>query len=76
MKFILSLCFLFCCTVSFSQINFEKGYLISNQGEKLDIFIKNNDWNDNPTEFKYKITLDSDQVIDESINNVKEFGIG
>lgn len=38
-----------------AQINFEKGYFISNDNEKIECLIKSIDWKNNPTEFKYKL---------------------
>jgi hypothetical protein len=58
----------------YSQINFEKGYYINNSDQKINCLIKNVDWNNNPTEFSYKLTKDSDKQI-ANINTVKEFGI-
>jgi len=58
----------------YSQISFEKGYFIDNSGQKIDCLIKNNDWKNNPTEFEYKSSEDTD-AIKISILSVKEFGI-
>lgn len=66
--------FLFFIFNSYSQINFEKGYFINNNGEKTDCLIKNLDWNNNPTSFDYKLTDDS-VILSNSIINTQEFGI-
>ncbi|WP_100610654.1 porin family protein [Confluentibacter lentus] len=59
---------------SFSQISFEKGYYIDNSNQKIDCLIKNVDWKNNPTEFEYKLSDDSEtEKLD--INSVKEFSI-
>ena len=58
----------------FSQISFEKGYYINNSDQKIDCFIKNIDWLDNPIKFEYKITENSDEKT-IVIKSVKEFGI-
>ncbi len=58
----------------YSQITFEKGYYINNSGQKNDCLIKNNDWRNNPIDFKYKIS-ENDKVKTISIKEVKEFGI-
>jgi len=58
----------------YSQINFEKGYFINNSDQKINCLIKNVDWNNNPTEFKYKLTKSSDAQ-KATIETVKEFGI-
>jgi len=59
---------------SYSQIIFEKGYYINNSDQKVDCLIKNIDWKNNPTEFEYKLTLNSDKK-KATIKTVKEFGI-
>ena len=59
---------------SYSQIKFEKGYFVYDADLKVECFIKNIDWSNNPTEFEYKLLDDSEEKI-ASINAVKEFGI-
>ena len=59
---------------SFGQINFEKGYFIDNDNRKTECLIKNEDWNDNPTTFFYKID-GSDVPQQTTISAVKEFCI-
>lgn len=61
-------------TSSFSQNTFVKGYYIDNSNKKIDCFIKNKDWLNNPTKFKYKNNPDS-EVKTVIINDVKEFGV-
>lgn len=75
MKNILSTLVLLLMTTSpiLAQITFEPGYYINNLGSKTDGFIKNIDWKDNPTEFEFKTSLDSDPKI-LLIRNVQEFG--
>ncbi|NDP27423.1 MAG: hypothetical protein GZ087_08375 [Flavobacterium sp.] len=67
--------FLFCSSFIYSQINFEKGYFISNSGVQTECFIKNYDWKSNPIEFEYKITLQKATSRKETVANIKEFGI-
>ncbi|MCF6297958.1 MAG: autotransporter outer membrane beta-barrel domain-containing protein [Flavobacteriaceae bacterium] len=59
---------------SYSQITFERGYIIQNTGNKKTCLIKNIDWRDNPTEIKYKL-LETDKVKTVKLNNIIEFGI-
>ena len=59
---------------SYSQIIFEKGYYINNSNQKINCLIKNLDWKNNPTEFEYKQTENSD-VKKATIKSVQEFGI-
>ena len=61
-------------TTAFSQIRFEKGYLINNQNEKSEVLIKNEDWLNNPTQFTYKISEDAAPKT-AFMSEVKEFGV-
>ena len=59
---------------SFCQISFEKGYYIDYSDNKVDCLIKNLDWKNNPSEFEYKLSEDSEiNTLDAS--SAKEFGI-
>lgn len=57
-----------------SQITFEQGYFIDNLGNKIECYIKNSDWKNSPSEFKYKHTLEGD-IKTETLKSVKEFGV-
>jgi len=59
---------------SYSQIEFEKGYLIDNSGKRTDCFIQNMDWKNNPDKFEYKLTGNSELKIG-TIKTIKEFTI-
>ena len=61
-------------TTAFSQIRFEKGYIINNKDEKSEVLIKNEDWSLNPTNFIYKNSEDGSELT-AKIENVKEFGV-
>lgn len=58
----------------YSQISFEKGYYIDNTNQKTNCLIKNIDWKNNPTEFEYKLSENSESK-KASIKSIKEFGI-
>jgi hypothetical protein len=58
----------------YSQIVFESGYFISESGQRVDCFIKNSDWKNNPTGFDYRLSENS-EILQQDIKNVKEFGI-
>lgn len=58
----------------FSQINYEKGYLINNKNEKSEVLIRNEDWALNPKDFDYKVSSEDKAMIGK-ISDVKEFGI-
>ena len=62
------------CLNFYSQITFEKGYFINNNDEKVECLIKNLDWLNTPTSFKYKLLENSDEKT-ITIKDVKEFGI-
>lgn len=59
---------------SYSQISFEKGYFINNDGIKTECLIKNLDWKYNPSSFHFKINK-NDTPKNNSIESVKEFAI-
>ncbi len=59
---------------TYSQISFEKGYYIDNSDKKVECFIRNVDWKNNPTEFEYKLTETSEKKT-LKIQSAKEFGV-
>lgn len=58
----------------YSQITFEKGFYINNDGQKTICLIKNIDWVNNPTEFQIKLN-ENNEVKTITIDNVKEVTI-
>jgi hypothetical protein len=62
------------CINCYSQVSFEKGYYIDNNSQKIKCLIKNLDWKNNPSEFKYKL-LENDKPKNITIKSIKEFGI-
>ncbi|MDN3691937.1 hypothetical protein QWZ06_06570 [Chryseobacterium tructae] len=62
-------------TLLYSQINFEQGYIINENGEKINALIKNNDWNSNPSVIQYKLNSD-DKINQLQTRNLKEFSVG
>lgn len=75
MKKLLLLTIFFYCGIINAQISFEKGYFILNNGTKVDCFIKNSDWKNNPTDFKYKKQISDTEYQTETISNVQEFSM-
>ncbi|MFD1601186.1 hypothetical protein ACFSJW_22570 [Flavobacterium artemisiae] len=73
-KILLITLFLYFSVIN-AQISFEKGYFISNDGTKTECYIKNIDWSNNPVDFKYKISINDNEIKTETIATVKEFGI-
>ncbi len=57
-----------------TQVLFEKGYFIDNQGETHNCFIQNKDWKNNPTKFRYKVSQ-LGRTNETNIHEVQEFGI-
>ncbi len=64
---------LFCLT-SYSQVTFEKGYYINNSNKKIDCYIKNVDWKNNPTEIEYRLS-ENEETKTATIKTIKEFSI-
>jgi len=75
MKKIIKYFFLFTSVILYSQVNFETGYFIKNDGTKTNCFIKNYDSRYNPNQIVFKGNLDEKERI-ANINDIKEFGIG
>lgn len=59
---------------AYSQIKYEKGYFITNDNQKRECLIKNVDWKNNPDNFIYKTSQNSDPQT-ANIGFVKEFAI-
>lgn len=74
MKVSLSLLFVMTIQCFFSQVSFEKGYIIDNDNNKKEVLIKNGDWINNPLDFTYKNDENSPENIG-NISNTKEFGV-
>lgn len=76
MKFsIFTLLILFSISLNvYSQTEYEKGYFITNNGDKVEGLIKNKDWLNNPTEINFKLSTNA-EVQTETIDNIQEFGI-
>ncbi|MTH16946.1 tRNA modification GTPase [Flavobacterium sp. LC2016-01] len=75
MKKILLFTLLLYCSFINAQISFEKGYFISNDGQRTECFIKNLDWKNTPKDFKYKTDPSEKEFKTENIANIQEFGI-
>ncbi|MBC3759233.1 tRNA modification GTPase [Hyunsoonleella sp. SJ7] len=73
-KLITLLFFLILGLNGFAQNTFLQGYYINNSNERMDCLIKNGDWLNNPTQFEYKLSENSEQKI-QTITSVKEFEI-
>ncbi|WP_116788309.1 outer membrane beta-barrel protein [Flavobacterium psychrotrophum] len=58
----------------FAQINFEPGYTVNNQGVKTECLIKNTGWKNNPENFEYRLSANS-EVKRGNINEFSEFSV-
>ena len=56
-----------------AQIKYEKGYIIKDDNSRIECLIKNEDWENNPSNFKYKLTENA-SVSKGNLNTIKEFG--
>src|SRR5690606_7705833 len=70
----LSFLFLFCFAFGTAQINYEAAYYINNSGETINGFIKNEGWNNNPSEIEFKKNNTAEGEL-LKISAVSEFGI-
>ncbi|MCB0493636.1 MAG: tRNA modification GTPase [Cyclobacteriaceae bacterium] len=66
--------FLTSSVIGYGQIDFEPGYYVDNNDQKIHCFIKNIDWKSNPSEFEYK-TVSTDEPRTMGVATVKEFGV-
>lgn len=58
----------------YAQKQFLKGYFITDEGTKVDCFIKDDDWKNNPSEFTYKITPSAETKLG-TVNAITSFTI-
>lgn len=70
-KFSAIICFILSLSAS-SQVNFEKGFLIDNNQQRIDCFIKNIDWEQDSKVITYKLTPDG-PIKTAGIESIKEF---
>ncbi|HHH53065.1 MAG TPA: tRNA modification GTPase [Bacteroidetes bacterium] len=75
MKIILFILSIFIYVNAYTQIVYEEGYIINNEGQKINCYIKNVDWRNNPDQIQYKISKKGSPKLG-TLKNIKEFGIG
>jgi hypothetical protein len=73
-RILLALLLTISCLTGHTQIKFDSGYFVGNDGKRTVCLIKNYDWKYNPTEFLYKQTENA-AAQKETIADVREFGI-
>ena len=71
---ILFILFLFITPLTNAQAEYEAGYFINDQGEKVNCLIKNERWEVNPEEFEYKLN-ESSAVKVGNIDDVQMFAV-
>ena len=59
---------------AFSQIKFENGHYVDNNGIRHEVQIRNMDWNDNPRKISVRDS-DQAQVFEKTIDEIREFTI-
>lgn len=59
---------------SYSQIKFEPGYFIDNNGKRYEVLIRNLDWRATPESFEYR-TAENSEIRNATKENVQEFGV-
>ena len=67
-------CFLLYSLNSFTQVTFEKGFLINDSGEKRTCLIQNEGWQKNPSFFKFK-TPENSSIQEGDIESVRLFSV-
>jgi hypothetical protein len=73
-KKVLLLLFICVCLQGFSQVKFEKGYIIDNQNKVITCLIKNADWLKNPDEIEYKLS-ESSNILKANPSTIKAFQV-
>jgi hypothetical protein len=73
MKYITLFFFLFTVSI-YSQIDYEQGYIIDKENNKILCYIKNSDWSASPDEIYYRLNIES-KVTKATIDDIKEFHI-
>lgn len=70
----LILCFFLLSLYAKAQIHFEKGYFVGNDNVKTVCSIRNVDWDNNPSSFRYQLP-GSNEVLEATLQDVRAFGI-
>ena len=73
-NYCLLILFLTNCFTAYTQITFEPGYYVNNQGQKVTGLVYNEDWSNNPSSFRFKVNSDA-KTLTKNLDEVKEFGV-
>ncbi len=60
---------------SMAQSQFKQGYIVQNNGDKLECMILEESWKQNPTSFSYKLNENSEVQIG-TLSDIQSFGVG
>ena len=63
------------CSITFAQKNYEEGYFINDNGNKVTCLINNLNWRSSPEQFEYKLS-ENDKPKIATVKTVKEFSLG
>lgn len=75
MKYVLLVICLLANVWAQAQIKFESGYFVDSNGKRVDCYIQDKEWRNNPTEIKYKLSPEGD-VLTALLNELTEFSAG
>jgi hypothetical protein len=74
LKYFIGITILFFSITGTAQNVFNAGYFVNEDNLKINCLLRNENWRNNPTEFEYKLAIDS-EVLTADIRNTYEFGI-
>jgi hypothetical protein len=74
-KQIITLLFLVTTILVYGQVQFEQGYIINNNGDKISCYIKNLESLRTPSRIQYKLNLSDSETLTGNLGSIKEFGI-
>lgn len=60
--------------ITFAQVKFEKGYFIDSNNQKIECYIKNEDWAITPTSIRYKLSNEG-EIKSLNTSSINELGI-
>ncbi|PKV75073.1 outer membrane beta-barrel protein [Pontibacter ramchanderi] len=75
MKTILTLFLLGLCTAAFAQKNFVPGYYITHEGEKVEVYLNDLNWNKNPTSIEVRKDANSSASQMLRVKDIKGFAV-
>ncbi len=61
-------------SIATAQVDFEPGYFIDTEANRVDCLVRNLDWRNTPSTFKYKLP-GTDGVLERGLDETVEFGV-